>query len=208
MGEAKKPEYRLRDLKKKLKDILVAEGYSWEDGQGYDERDNLAIEIWIEWPSSSMWPIMLDIEVSVRVLNGPGHARVYFPLSQHAHGDVRYQPKDKGFPQVAFDDFKRLLLPLVNSWRNVEDVVEGLLRQQLPPDRGRPVANHATAALRLIDAAGLGDDLRVRALKMIEEREWPDDIADHLEWFADKSNQPLVIRRQPPSMWKRLFGRR
>jgi hypothetical protein len=105
------------------------------------------------------------------------------------------------------EDFERLALPEMRKWRDVDDVVDALLEQRIPPDRGLPLADHAKAAWRLSTAAGLESEYERRAIAMLEEQEWSDDIADELEWFSANFGMPIAVRRKPAT-WRQRLRRR
>lgn len=135
---------------------------------------------------------------------GPAHALVYLSTWQAVHGGLaRYRPSSDGWPSVVNEDFEKTLLPEITTWAGTRDVVEALLAQRVPPNRGVSGADHATAAWRLSREAGLDAAILSRAVEFVSSREWSAEVADHLEWYAERFGMPIMVRHEalPAKRW-------
>ncbi len=168
------------------------------------QRGDVDINVYVYRPSSPTLPPEVDIEVAIGVSSGPDHALVYLSTWQWAHGDLRrYRPRDRGWPGVVNDEFEEFALPELRRWAGAADVVEALLQQRVPPNRGIPVAHHATSAWALAQAAGLEQSFSERATTMVESTPWPNDVADELEWFRSRFGMPMRVSRAAKPMGRR-----
>ncbi|MFV0634897.1 hypothetical protein [Demequina sp.] len=178
---------------------VTPHGFVADDFDGY-RRDSgdLWLNVYVHRPSSESLPDEADIEVAVGVASRREQALVYLSTWQAVHGDVaRYRPSTPGWPDALCDDFQRVLLPEVVAWRDSRDLFEALLAKRVPPNRGVAGADHATAAWTVAVAAELGPAAESRAVELVNADVWPDDVADHLEWFAERFGMPLVVQRAP-----------